>query len=177
MPSERAIAAHHEAGHAVVALATGAPNVRASIKPRGKRLGWVTHGPLPQQYAESVLLILLAGPFAHRRFAPRSNWLTSDFNIVLKLIRKGYSGTTENKQKFLNDVIDLAQKTVDYFWTDIKVAAKALLKHETLTGAEMLAAIREARRSSRRRLRVNDPPAFGSFKKSPESLKLDFAAA
>jgi hypothetical protein len=47
-------------------------------------MGRVRHGPLPR-YAESVLLIPLAGPFAQRRFAPRSNWFhQKDIVIVLK---------------------------------------------------------------------------------------------
>jgi hypothetical protein len=35
----------------------------------------------------------------------------------------------------------------------------------TLTGDELAAAVREARRKTRRRLRVYDPPEFGSLKK------------
>jgi len=55
-------------------------------------------------------------------------------------------------------MVDHAEQIVDYFWIDIKVAAKALLKHETLTGDEMSAVIRAARRKSRRRCRIGDPP-------------------
>jgi hypothetical protein len=43
---------------------------------------------------------------------------------------------------------------------DHKVTAKALLKHEALTGDEILTLIRAARRKSRRRCRTGDPPAF-----------------
>jgi hypothetical protein len=69
-------------------------------------------------------------------------------------------GTAANKEKYLAYIVDRAEEIVDYFWTDIKVAAKALLKHETLTGDEISATIRAARRRSRRRCRVGDPPAF-----------------
>jgi hypothetical protein len=87
MPSEREIAAHHEAGHAVVALAFDATNLLASIRPRGISAGRVAHGPLPYRAADVVLFITLAGPFAHRRFAPRSNWVTTrDFALVDKTI-------------------------------------------------------------------------------------------
>jgi len=57
-------------------------------------------------------------------------------------------------------MVDHAEQIVDYFWIDIKVAAKALLKHETLSGDELAAVIRAARRKSRRRRRIGDPPAF-----------------
>jgi hypothetical protein len=42
-----------------------------------------------------------------------------------------------NKQKYLAHTVDLAERIVDYFWADVKVAAKALHKHETLTGDEI----------------------------------------
>jgi hypothetical protein len=159
MPSQRAIAAHHEAGHAVVALAFGATGLRASIKPRGNRKGWVAHRGRPAR--DVLLFITLAGPFAHRRFAPRSNWLTSDFNIVERIIfGKGSGGTDAAKQRYLAWIADHAEQTVDFFWLDIKVAAKALLKYEMLTGDEISAVIRAARRKNRRRCRTGDPPAF-----------------
>jgi len=95
----REIAAHHEAGHAVVALAFCATGLHASIKRRGTSAGRVAHDPLPKA-ADVMLLITLAGPFAHRRFAPRSNWFGgSDFAIVQKMIfGKGSSGTAANKE-------------------------------------------------------------------------------
>ena len=70
------------------------------------------------------------------------------------------SGTARNKEKYAAYIVDHAEGFVDYFWADIKVAAKALLKHETLTGDEILKAIRAARRKSRRRRRIGDPPEF-----------------
>jgi hypothetical protein len=154
----RKIAAHHEAGHAVVALAFLATGLRASIKPRGMRNGWVRHDPLPYRTADVVLFITLAGPFAHRRFAPRSNWLTSDFNRVCRMIK----GSSEKEKKYLASIVDDAEQIVDYFWTDIRVTAKALLEHETLTGDEILTVIRAGRRKRRRRRRVGDPPTFAS---------------
>jgi hypothetical protein len=75
---------------------------------------------------------------------------------------KGSEGPAANKQKFLEFLVDDIKKIVNYFWADIKVAAKALLKHETLTGDEIAAAIREARRKSRRRPRIYDPPEFAA---------------
>jgi hypothetical protein len=110
-----------------------------------------------------LLFITLAGPFAHRRFAPRSNWLTGDFVVVEKMIfGKGSKGTAATKQKYLTYIVDHAEGIVDDFWADIRVAAKALLKHETLTGDEISAVIRAAQRKSRRRRRIGDPLGFAA---------------
>jgi hypothetical protein len=110
-----------------------------------------------------LLFITLAGPFAHRRFAPISNWLTGDFVVVEKMIfGKGSKGTAATKQKYLTYIVYHAEGIVDYFWADIRVAAKALLKHETLTGDEISAVIRAARRKSRRRRRIGDPLEFAA---------------
>jgi len=72
----RKIAAYHECGHAVVALALGESVRCATIKPRAGNRGQVTVGGRIGD-CETALFITLAGPFAHRRFAPRSNWLTT----------------------------------------------------------------------------------------------------
>lgn len=149
MPSQREIA-YHEAGHAVIALGFGESVRRATIKPRAGSRGQVTLGG--RQCGETALYITLAGPLAQRRFAPRSNWLTGDFAIAEKMIfGKGSSGTAAVKEKYLTAMVASAEQIVDFFWIDIKVAAKALLKHETLTGDEISAAIRAARRKKRRR--------------------------
>jgi hypothetical protein len=110
---------------------------------------------------ETALFIALAGPFAHRRFAPRSNWATGDFSVVDKMIfGKASKCAAVKKERYLAHAVDLADAIVDYLWADIKVAAKALFEHETLTGDENSAVIRAARRKSGRRCRTGDPPAF-----------------
>jgi hypothetical protein len=76
------------------------------------------------------------------------------------MIGKGRSGTDRKKEKYLALMADRAEAFVEYFWPDIKVTAKALLEHETLTGDEISAMIRAARRKSRRRRRIGDPPDF-----------------
>jgi hypothetical protein len=156
-------AAYHEAGHAILALAFGATVRRATIKPHGKYRGRVFVDGHPDPKSELMMIIALAGPFAQRRFAPKSHWLAaSDFNRVTKMVfNKKSKASAEEKQKFLRYIVDVTEKAVTYFWNDIKVAAAALLKSETLTGDELAAVIRTARRRTRRRLRIGDPPAFG----------------
>ena len=162
----RKIAAYHEAGHAVVALAMCVTVRCASIRPDQKRYGRVvTHGP--PEPADAMLFIALAGPFAHRRFAPGSNWLTGDLNVVCNKIFGRGNRADVKKQKYLAHVVDDAEQIVDYFWADIVVAAKALRKHETLTGNEISAVIRAARRKSGRRCRIGDPPAFALAARLP----------
>jgi hypothetical protein len=155
-------AAYHEAGHAVLALVCQATVRRATIKPRGALRGRVIFNSHLGPKADLMMLIALAGPFAQRRFAPKSDWIAAgDFNSVLKtVLDKGSKGSPEKKQRFLEYIVDLADQAVAFFWSDIKVAARALLTHETLTGDELAAAIRAARRKARRRFRIGDPPAF-----------------
>jgi hypothetical protein len=63
-----------------------------------------------------MMLIALAGPFAQRRFAPKSDWIAaSDFNSVLKTIfDKGSKGSPEKKQKFLEYIVDHAEQAVAF---------------------------------------------------------------
>jgi hypothetical protein len=133
---------------------------RATIRPRGALRGRVIFDSHLEPKADLMMLIALAGPFA-RRFAPKSDWIAaSDFNSVLKTIYYNGKGSPEKKQRFLEYIVDHAEQAVAFFWNDIKVAAKALLKHETQTGDELAAAIRAARQKTRRRLRIGDPPTF-----------------
>lgn len=109
-----------------------------------------------------MILITLAGPLAQRRFAPKSNWLAgSDFNPLLNaILGERSNGTPKQKEKYLAYIGKRAKQGVDYFWLDIKAVAQALVKHETLTGDEMLTVIRAARQKTRRRQRMADPPTF-----------------
>ena len=73
MIKTRAIAVYHEAGHAVMAHKLGAKVCRVSIEDDSgrtqiKRLGRGVGR------TERIILINLAGPYAQRRYAPRSRW-------------------------------------------------------------------------------------------------------
>lgn len=90
-------------------------------------------------------MIYLAGPFAQRRFAPRSNWRSGndDFDIVKKERARGRRGPVPQSE--LASMESLARQLVDQLWTDIRAVAKALLKHGTLTGRQIRGAIDELR--------------------------------
>ena len=143
MPNQRTIVAHHEAGHAVVALALAIKGLHVSIQPSGDSLGRVTLHELPAPDDDSMVFISLAGPFAQWRFAPDSNWLTSDITNVEQIVaRRG--GTRAETKAHLASLCGHAVRIVDYFWYDIKVVAEALLEHTTMTGDEITSAIRSA---------------------------------
>jgi hypothetical protein len=117
MPSQREIAAHHEADHAVVALARRIPVRSASIRPRKDSFGRVITPRLPpDKMVDIQLYVILAGPFAHRRFAPRSNWLTGDFNTMARMIFGKRSWVTAaNKEKYSAKIVEHAEGIVDFF--------------------------------------------------------------
>jgi hypothetical protein len=157
--NQREIAAYHEAGHAVIALALSVKRLHVSIEPEGDSLGRVRHLGLPGPDDDSAVLISLAGPFAQRRFAPDSEWLTSDIATADEIVA-ARGGSAAEKASNLASLCEHAVRIVDHFWEDISVTANALLKRTTMTGEEITSGIRSARRSSRRRCRAADPPEF-----------------
>jgi hypothetical protein len=98
-------AAYHEAGHAVLALACQGAVRSATIKPHRNGRGRVIFDSHLDPKADLMMLIALAGPFAQRRFAPKSDWIAaSDFNSVLKTIylTKGARGFLRKSKSFWN---------------------------------------------------------------------------
>jgi hypothetical protein len=159
MGNQRQIAAYHEAGHAVIALALSVTRLHVSIEPKGSSLGRVVHLGLPGPDDDSAILISLAGPLAQRRFAPDSEWPTNDLAAVDEIVAARV-GTAAERAENLASLCDHAVRIVDHFWEDITVTANALLKRTTMTGDEITSEIRAARKGSRRRCRPADPPAF-----------------
>jgi hypothetical protein len=133
----RSIAAYHEAGHAVVAHRLGAKVLRVSIDDDGgktqiRRLGG----------GERAILVNLAGPYAQKRYAPRSHWHShshtgfnrgTDFDNVTSLIYEIH-GRGEVAEKYWRYVEARAEKLVEQSWRYIDAVAKVLLKHGVITG-------------------------------------------
>jgi hypothetical protein len=157
--SQPNIAAHHEAGHAVIALALSVTHLHASIEARGNSVGRVTHHGLPPLDDDSAMLIALAGPLAQKRFAPESEWFTGDFAVVDQIIAKSAGRATQRDERLVS-LCEHADQMIEYFWDDIAVTAKALLRHKSMSGDQITSAIRAARQESQRRCRPGDPPAF-----------------
>jgi hypothetical protein len=144
--------AYHEAGHAIVGAGLGAIVKVATVKPRGKILGRVRFAACPDDH-ESELLCTLAGPFAQKRFAPRSAWRSGnrDFDNAKKLVVSRIHGKGTVAQKYLAYMEARAAQVVNVFWIDIEAVAKALLERETMTGREIRAVIRNAQTKRGRR--------------------------
>jgi len=72
----REVTAHHEAGHAVIAIQLEVPFSLASIDENSYSRGRVDAKPdrRRRDWAERYCVSVLAGPFAQRRYNPRSRW-------------------------------------------------------------------------------------------------------
>ena len=163
MMTPRDIAAYHEAGHATVARRLGVKIVRATIKPSSISAGHVAHGnilrrgdleysdsPKAKLRAELAMLIGLGGPFAQKRFAPRSPWRTQnhtgsvggggDFDFVHDVIYHlhGEGKVAGLYQRYMEA---WAEELVTQYWGEVEFVALRLLRHETMTGEEVGAAI------------------------------------
>lgn len=137
----RAIAAHHEAGHAVVAQMLGCRVKRVSIdEDSGATLiKWSGKG---EQHIERQILDTLAGPYSQRRFAPRSHWRRRshagfasgyDFDSVTTLIYELH-GRGKVAEKYWPYMEARAEALVHCYWRYIESVAEALLEHGAVTG-------------------------------------------
>jgi hypothetical protein len=135
------IAAHHEAGHAVIAHMLGCRVGRVSVdEDSGATLiKWSGGG---EQRIERQILTNLAGPFAQRRFAPRSHWRSRshagfasgyDFDNVTGLICRLHDNAKVAK-RYRAYMEARAEALVDQYWLHIESVAKALLKRGVVTG-------------------------------------------
>jgi hypothetical protein len=141
----RAIAAHHEAGHAVVAHMLGCTVRRVAI---GDDSGSteVRYGR-GEQAKERAILVTLAGPYAQKRFDQRSDWrgrshtgVSSgcDFDIVTDLIHTMH-GKGKVAEAYWRYVEARAEQLVNQHWDRIEPLAEALLQRKAMTGDAMKA--------------------------------------
>jgi ATP-dependent Zn protease len=151
----RAIAAHHEAGHAVIAHQLGYKVRRIEINDDGGRTVF-TLGRQRLGRDEHAILINLAGPYAQKRFAPSSHWRSRshtgfnsgyDFDNVTSLIYAMHGkGKVISKGKVINkgtvaeayrryvEAKAKAKELVKQHWQKIAAVAAYLFKHSVFTG-------------------------------------------
>jgi hypothetical protein len=110
MPSKREIAAHHEAGHAVVALAFRIPVFSASIKPRGASRGRVT--TQPRLAPDKAVDIQLLSP----SLAPSRIDASRRDHAHAMIFGKGKEeGHGSREARYLADTVGRAEEVLDYF--------------------------------------------------------------
>lgn len=158
--------AHHEAGHARIALWFDVPVTHVTIAPREDSLGHVIRQgfakrwkppvqsgdctPAQRAKLETHILISLAGPAAERRFSGFA-WRWSD-RYWAGDIRSAsenanwITGDDEETNAYLRWMRVRAENLIGSpgVWAQVEAIAQSLLRHTTLNGAQVYAAIRGA---------------------------------
>jgi len=139
----RATAAHHEAGHAVIAHTLGCRVARVFIdEDSGGGATRIRFWGRGEQRIEREILVNLAGPYSQRRFAPRSRWRGRshagfasgyDFDNVTTLIYNLH-GRGKVAEKYRAYMEARVEALVEQRWRYIESVAKALLERGVITG-------------------------------------------
>lgn len=132
--------AHHEAGHAVIAMALGRPVQKVSIQPDSKRLGWCAFkkGAFrpTDDWLEREILISLAGLAAEAKFTGEYGWAgaTHDLRIVQKLAtqRAGEAQSEKLQRRMLAKVENLLSGEGN--WLAVELMAAELLRKREISG-------------------------------------------
>ena len=161
----KALVAHHEAGHAILAIKLDVTFGRVTIAPNADSLGHITlhrllkrgdlewGGDVSKKWRiDRAMLIVLAGPYAQKRQAPQSRWRTrnyigfnggGDFDRVINL-KWGLHEDDKVAKKYLQYMEAWTEQLVERYWPNIEAVAQALMERETLTYAETRTANWEA---------------------------------
>ena len=120
--------AYHEAGHAVVALALGGKVRLVEIGPR-------PHAHCLHRTKTNKAITALAGDLAEQRACPNSTWdAFVDLRVALDTAELL---APDEPLDALQEFLDRAEALLDRHWCAVEAVAAALLKHGTLTGAEV----------------------------------------
>ncbi|MGC3997489.1 MAG: hypothetical protein QM767_08335 [Anaeromyxobacter sp.] len=162
MSSLLARVAHHEAAHAVVAEALGAPVHLATIVPTPGHRAWVEYGAAS---AEVTILVAYAGPIAAARHAGRLLRYTAggvgrrsaamlyfgasnDLSAAATAAGLGSPRTDGSERRaYLRWLWERARVLVDARWHEVAALAVEFLARGTMDGAEVRSAIRRARQA------------------------------
>jgi hypothetical protein len=138
----REVTACHVAAHAVVAHMLGCRVERVSVDEDGGGAAQIIWSGGDEQRIRHQILVTLAGPYSHRRFAPRSRWRSRshvrffsgyDFDSITTLIYELH-GRGKVADKYRAYMEARAEALVDRYWRHIENVAKTLLEHDTITG-------------------------------------------
>ena len=134
---------YHEAGHAVAARAKNLPIKKCSVVAAGRSDGFVKLArPLRDLDTRAVLLFLLAGPAAERRYTRQVSCQghddrdRADARLVASLIARADEdapATDAVVQRF--DV--MAGALVELHWPQIQKTAEWLIGYRELSGVEL----------------------------------------
>ena len=145
--------AHHEAAHAVAALYLRVKIKHVTIIPKADSLGhlrsavvrWTTDGMFDDSVrgidrAERHIVVFYAGPFASRKYSPRSRWRaggSSDFESAALLFSHICGADGKYQLLYSKLLWRRAELMVELHWKEVQHLAAALLKSKTLDANEV----------------------------------------
>ena len=138
--------AYHEAGHALVAMHSihlSSVGIERKIKRGGRVLrqqkGWIRPVRGSTASVEENVMIELAGPMAEKMcpFGPGRDYYTASMEDM-KRVEAGLKGilTDSERGEYLDASREKVKRMLKHHWPEVKVLAKALLKHRRLTGRQ-----------------------------------------
>jgi len=136
--------AYHEAGHALVAMHSihlSSLGIERKIKRGGQifrqQKGWIRPVRGSKVSLEENVLIELAGPMAEKMcpFGAGRDYYTASM-ADMKRVEAGLKGilTDSERGEYLDQCRQKVKRMLKHHWPEVKVLAKALLKHRRLTG-------------------------------------------
>jgi hypothetical protein len=168
--SHRETLAHHEAGHAVLAVVLGCKVKTATIIPtaeyegrvvrsnplrglkselqrqgsrtRSAKRGGIALTPQWRSRVEQAISITLAGPLAEYRFNPRSRDGCFDDYFPIAALAYSVCGSAKSARAFLDKQEIATQHLVNRHWRRIERVAALLLERGKLSGDDLSKVVR-----------------------------------
>ena len=164
--STEALAAYHEAGHAVAAYLLGSKPRPISIATLGDDLG-LGEGPPPLRgmkldsdgsdrarlRLERAIIISLAGPIAQRTYRPGlwRDWHGEEDMATAATLAMKAIGSSETTSAFVNWLTLRAKELVSANWSLVEAVAERLTEDRSLSGDQIVATIEDRPQARRRR--------------------------